>query len=294
MYGAAFRPFESLSMARFFVYKNSMAKRGRPATGQAPALSIRLPLGWLRQIERMGDKSKVARVLIGSALAARKVHGADGVVPLDSETAKAFLELYHYTGVLPTGRNICFGWFVTGELYAVAAYGHGINQVQHSYLARVTGKPVTRRNLIELRRLARAEPARDGQQLSQFIAVCHRLLRRDHGIRFVVSFSDPAHRHNGGIYRASNFEHLGKTAAEPHVIDQRGRLRSRRMPYHHAKRNGITLAEARQQLGLRVRSTVRRDRWFLDLGEPGVDRRRKRRPLMKAQGDTIIGSIKPQ
>ena len=251
-----------------------MAKRGRPATGQAPALSIRLPLGWLRQIERMGDKSKVTRALIGSALAARKVEGGNGIVLIDTDTARAFLELWHYAGSLPTGRNICFGWFVSGELYAIATYGHGINPLQHDYLARVTEKPVTRHNLIELRRLARVEPPRDGLQLSRFIAICHRLLRRDHGIRFVVSFSDPAQGHNGGIYQASNFEHLGKTAAEPHVIDKRGRLRSRRMPYHHAKRNGITLAEARQRLGLRVRSTVRRDRWFLDLGEPGVDRRK--------------------
>jgi hypothetical protein len=57
-----------------------MAKRGRPATGKRPTIAFRVPVGWLTQIERIGDKSKVARALIGSALAARKVKGATDAV----------------------------------------------------------------------------------------------------------------------------------------------------------------------------------------------------------------------
>jgi hypothetical protein len=95
--------------------------------------------------------------------------------------------------VLPTGRNVCFGWFIETELYAVAVYGDGINQIQHRYLARLTGLPVKRGNLFELRRLFRSEPPRESFPLSQFIAGSHRILKRDHGIRFIVSFSDPAH-----------------------------------------------------------------------------------------------------
>jgi hypothetical protein len=251
--------------------KNPMAKRGRPSTGQMEAMTIRLPAGWIRQLERLGDGDtrKALREVLGSALAVRNVTtGDDGIVEIDADTARAFCELWHYSGMLPTGRNICYGWFVGGELYAVAAYGVGINHGQPSYLAKATSKPVTTDNLIELRRLARAEPAKDGHPLSRFMAICHRLLRRDHGVRFVVTFSDPAHGHKGTLYRASNFQHLGKTInAEAHVIDGRGRLRSRRMVRHHAKRKGITQAQARESLGLRIQRTVKRDRWFLDLGE---------------------------
>jgi hypothetical protein len=119
---------------------------------------------------------------------------------------------------------------------------------------------------------AEPEPQRDGYPLSRFLAICHRLLRRDHGIRFVVTFSDPAHGRDGTIYRASNFEHLGKTDGERHVVDGKGQLRPRRMVRHHAKRSGTTQAEARAKLGLKVQRTVRRDRWFIDLGSrrPGV------------------------
>lgn len=250
------------------------SKRGRPATGQRPALSLRLPLGWARQIARIGREtghspSKVARALIGASLAARKITGTDnGVQIIDSETARAFIELWHYSGVLPTGRNVCFGWFIEGELYGVAVYGDGVNQIQHDYLARVTGLPVERRNLFELRRLCRLEPARDGYQLSRFIAICHRILKRDHGIRFIVSFSDPAHNgfkgkrrksySSGGIYAAANFKHLGKTGTERHVKDSSGRLHHRRKVYH-ARRRGTDTPE------LRVQRTRGKDRWFLAL-----------------------------
>ena len=270
-------------------------KRGRPATGQAPAIAIRLPSGWLKQIDRLGaatdqTRSKVARALIGAALAARKVKSGleTKIERIDIETARAFAELWHYTGNLPQGRNVCFGWFVEGELYAVACYGDGINQIQHEYLSRVTGLPIKRKTLFELRRLCRTEPARDGFPLSKFIAGCHRLLKQEHGIRFIVSFSDPAYNRfkkrrkgvpyeSGGIYAASNFKHLGKTRAEWHVIDGKGKIQHHRKPYHFMfqtngddrkkwKRGAITIAEARKRLGLKLQRTRAKDRWFLDLG----------------------------
>ena len=49
------------------------------------------------------------------------------------------------------------------------------------------------------------------------------------GVKFVVSFSDPANGHNGGIYKAANFKHLGKSNAEWHVVDKNGVLRHRHM-----------------------------------------------------------------
>jgi len=151
-----------------------MAKRGRPATGQMPAMTIRLPAGWVRQLERIGDRRTVIREIVGAALTARQIKtGDDGIIPIDTDTAKAFLELYHYSGAIPTGRNQCFGWFIAGQLYAVACYGIGINHGQAAYLAKATGRPVTRENLIELRRLARSEPVRPDAPLSRFLATVH-------------------------------------------------------------------------------------------------------------------------
>jgi hypothetical protein len=38
--------------------------------------------------------------------------GSVDVVPIDADTARAFLENLPLLGALPTGRNLCFSWFV--------------------------------------------------------------------------------------------------------------------------------------------------------------------------------------
>lgn len=191
-------------------------------------------------------------------------------------TARPFIEKWHYSKRVPTGKNVFFGCFLNGRLYCVADYGIGVNTVQAAYLARITRKPVTDQSLYELKRLCRRDPQNAAMPLTKFLSICHRMLRR-YGIRFVVSFSDPAHGHNGGIYRAANFTHLGTSGAEWHVEDAAGKRRHRRVAYNLMKRENkrrtanappqMTLAEARQALGLRRVKTVPKDRWFLDLGK---------------------------
>jgi len=244
-----------------------MAKRGRPAIGQAPMIGVRLPLGWNGQINSIArltkqSRSKVVRALIGSALAVRKIKGGDGVALIDIDVARSFVALWHYAGDVPTGKNTAFGWFIDGELYAVAVYGVGVFHNQHRFLARLTGLPIERGNVLELRRLCRTEPPRKDRQLSQFIAGCHRILRQ-HGVRFVVSFSDPAHGHSGGIYRAANFRYFGKTRPDSHTVDSKGRLVQRTLIAQRARRSKLSMAEVREALGLREQRTGRKDRWII-------------------------------
>jgi hypothetical protein len=197
--------------------------------------------------------------------------------------ARPFIERWHYSGKTPTGKNVFFGWYIGEELYAVADYGIGVNSVQAEFLSRITQKNVTQANLYELKRLCRTEPAITGYPLTQFLARCHKSLKRDHGIRFIVSFSDPEHNRfadqadvpysSGGIYKAGNFEYLGKTNAEIHVVDATGIKRHRRYPCRYMERQRlkgvpITMEQAREKLGLRPIKTEPKDRWFLDLGEP--------------------------
>ena len=180
---------------------------------------------------------------------------------ISQKEAKPFIEQWHYSKRCPTGKNIFFGAYLGDTLYAVADYGIGVNPVQAAYLARVTGLPVSKSNLIELKRLCRIEPPMS-LPLTKFLRICH-LLLREQGVTFVVSFSDPANGHNGGIYKAANFKHLGKSNAEWHVVDKNGVLRHRVYVYRYARRKGITLEQARQELGLKRVRTVAKDRWFL-------------------------------
>ena len=178
--------------------------------------------------------------------------------------ARPFIEEWHYSNKVPTGKNIFIGWYSGGVLYAVADYGIGVNAYQASFLSRVTGLNVLNNNMLELKRLCRIEPRNDLLPLTAFISRCHKLLKKD-GYRHIVSFSDPMHGHDGGIYKASNFIHLGKTNAENHAIDKDGVIRHRRFYYRHAKRHNLSMAEARLALGLKLVKTEKKDRWFISI-----------------------------
>jgi hypothetical protein len=187
----------------------------------------------------------------------------NGIVhPVHYDKARSFIEQWHYSHNIPKGSHMLFGWFFDHELYAVADYGNGVNPHQAKYLSRITGCEVTNDNLVELKRLCRTEPRLE-VQLTEFISRCHRLLRKTTSVRYVVSFSDPEYNHSGGIYKAANFRHLGKTQAELHVVDKQGNKRHRRLPYRYAKRNNCTIAEARLKLGFEVCKTKPKDRWFI-------------------------------
>ncbi len=181
--------------------------------------------------------------------------------------ARPFIEAFHYSGSVPTGPNTFFGAYVDGDLYAVAAYGSGANKNQESWLAELTSLPVTRGNLTILKRLCRkGERGNSRIPMTQFLAFCHRELREFFGIRYIMTFSDPAAGHDGGLYRAANFIHLGTTKSEQHVQDANGRIMHRRGVYHYRRRCGVeTVAEVRDMLGLSLIMTPPKDRWFIDL-----------------------------
>jgi len=183
--------------------------------------------------------------------------------------AKMFIERWHYSKKCPTGKNIFFAWYSNGGLfdrgvYAIADYGIGVNPYQAQSLSKLSGFKVEKDTLLELKRLCRIEPKNPELNLTQFLSGCHKILRTE-GFRFIVSFSDPTFNHNGGIYKAANFTHLGKTNAETHCIDQDGTVRHRRYYFRYARRKAISVAEARRELGLRLVKTLPKDRWFLPL-----------------------------
>jgi hypothetical protein len=204
---------------------------------------------------------------------------ADEVGPISARLAKPFIERWHYSMRCPTGKNIFFGYLIDGVehglqtdlfgrgLYAVANYGIGVNPYQADALSRLTGLHIEADKLLELKRLCRVEPRLDNYPLTHFLSRCHRFLKQE-GFCFVVSFSDPQHGHNGGIYKAANFQHLGKTNAEVHVSEQDGTVRHRRLYFRYARRHGISVKEARKDLRLESLKTPPKDRWFIQIARP--------------------------
>lgn len=199
------------------------------------------------------------------------------VTRCDYDLARQHVEEHHYSGCMPRGRNLCFAAYLGGtRLYAVAVYGNGVNPYQPRYLTQVTGLEVKdHSDYVELKRLARG--SKQDVSLTTMLARCHRMLRRmEQPPKVVISFSDPEHGHTGGIYRAANFIYAGQTQAERHCVDADGNPVHRRRAYRYAKAHDITIAEAREALGLRIIKTLPKTRWILPL------RRRDRRRVEQA------------
>lgn len=196
---------------------------------------------------------------------------------ITQEVAEPFIVKWHYSARCPTGKNIFFGWYVDGSnygletdvlgqtLYAIADYGIGVNPFQAQSLSKLTGLNIPKENLLELKRLCRIEPKIEKLPLTSFLAKCHKILKQE-GYCFIVSFSDPAHSHNGGIYKAANFTYLGKTNAEVHAVEEDGTVRHRRLYFRYARRNNVDVATARERLKLKLVKTVPKDRWFIQIG----------------------------
>lgn len=177
---------------------------------------------------------------------------------VDYTTARKFVEKWHYSGCIPKGRNTCFGLFADETLYAVIVYGNGVNPYQAKFLGveRVT----------EIKRMCRTEPRLE-YPLTKFIALTSKLLMLEFPYDCIVAFADPEHGHEGTVYKAANFRRHGETQAEFHVVDANGEVRHRRLAYRHAKRNGITIAESREQLGLKIVKTLPKIRWVKYFGK---------------------------
>lgn len=263
----------SLPQVRSVLLSGSGAPRLRGAVGCAVAVPPVSSVGGCSPAEGWTDNGATA-VRIQRPEGDASAHtGTAGCVGTDGSEAQAgsamikevdpprvatFVEQWHYSNRMPTGKNVAFEWIVDGELYAVAVYGIGVNPYQAQFLG------VTDRELIELKRLCRVEPRNDAYPLTMFLAECHRRLRTV-GYRMVVSFSDPDHSHHGGIYRAANFQHAGKSNPEWHLVGADGEVRHRRFAFRYARRNKITVGDARSELGVKRVQTAPKDRWVLRL-----------------------------
>jgi hypothetical protein len=171
---------------------------------------------------------------------------------IDHAEATLWVETWHYSRRMPTGKNICYGLFLSDQLYAVIVYGIGVNP----YQARSLGVE----RILEIKRLCRSEPRLD-YPLSRFISLTAKLVRREYPYDCLVALADPEHGHYGTVYKASGFTLHGMTNAEWHLEDEAGERRHRRYAGRHSERNDISIAESREQLGVIRVQTQPKYRW---------------------------------
>tara|TARA_R110000737_G_scaffold155825_2_gene184660 strand:+ start:5011 stop:5649 length:639 start_codon:yes stop_codon:yes gene_type:complete len=166
--------------------------------------------------------------------------------------ARLFIERWHYSKRIPTGKNICYGLFMGWEMYATIVYGIGVNPYQAKFLGCD--------RVMEIKRMCRSEP-KASFPLSRLISITIKWLKKKHQFDMLVAFADPEQGHEGTVYKASGFEYRGETNAEWHLQDKDGNIRHRRLAFRHARRNNITVQESRDILGLVRVKTSPKHRW---------------------------------
>lgn len=118
--------------------------------------------------------------------------------------AKYACENWHYTGVLPAGKMVKVGAWEQGIFIGCLIFAWGMN--------RSLGRPYGA-SLDECCELVRVALDKHESPVSRIMSIAIRFLKKQSpGLRLVVSFSDPAEGHHGGIYQACNWIYSGKSA----------------------------------------------------------------------------------
>lgn len=160
-----------------------------------------------------------------------------GVEPIEEAAAKQFIERHHYSGSYPAARYRAGLFeqqpFTPARLVGVAVFSVPMTG---AVLTKYLGDGAAQG--IELGRFVLLDDV-PGNGESWFLARAFRLVRKDKGVRGIVSFCDPVPRydaqgrqtkrsHTGVIYRSHNASYAGRTLARTLQLMPDGRVASER------------------------------------------------------------------
>ena len=117
-----------------------------------------------------------------------------------------FIESNHYSGnINGVKSSFCFALLDDGKLIGAMIYGpFGMANAWKKYAS-------SENQVIELRRLCLIDETPKNSE-SYFIGQTLKWLKKNTEIKVVVSYADPNYGHQGTIYKATNFEHVGMTS----------------------------------------------------------------------------------
>lgn len=128
------------------------------------------------------------------------------VLPCERSEIRDFIEKHHYShNINGLMSDYCFKLLHGEELVGAAIYG---KTAMANAWKKYTDTP---EKLIELRRLVLIDDTPKNCE-SFFIGHTLRWLKKNTDIEKVVSYADPNYGHQGTIYKATNFQHVGMTA----------------------------------------------------------------------------------
>jgi hypothetical protein len=130
------------------------------------------------------------------------------VKPMPFFIAKQLVVREHYLHSFPGGTKLAFGAFVGTRLLGALTLGAGPANA-YSLVASATPD-----DCLTLTRLWLSDELPTNSE-SRLIAVVLRSLKKHSGLKFLVSYADPAQGHLGTIYQATNWIYIGLSQATP-------------------------------------------------------------------------------
>ncbi|HZA23674.1 MAG TPA: DNA methyltransferase [Dehalococcoidia bacterium] len=126
--------------------------------------------------------------------------------PVPLVIARRLIEREHYLHSLPGGTCLAFGVFTAGGLLGAMTFGVGPT---NAYSLVEGAKPD---ECLTLSRLWLSDDLPHNSE-SRFIGVVLRSLKRHTGLKFLISYADPAQGHLGTIYQATGWLYTGLSQA---------------------------------------------------------------------------------
>lgn len=104
-----------------------------------------------------------------------------------------FVKQQHYLKSVSRGSKVVFALYEQDVIVGVALFGHPVGRLDG--------------NVLELKRFVMLDGK--GNRCSQFLGHCVRYIKKHKLCDKIVSYADPEQGHEGTIYKASNFQHVG-------------------------------------------------------------------------------------
>ena len=130
------------------------------------------------------------------------------VTPISLGIAKRVLTKNHYLHSLPGGTQLAFGFFIGSRLMGALTIGCGHSQAYR--LVKSAGPD----DCAVLTRLWLSDELPANSE-SRVIGIVLRALRKNTGLKFLLSYADPSQGHVGTIYQAIGWIYTGESDAVP-------------------------------------------------------------------------------
>lgn len=147
------------------------------------------------------------------------------VQPIPFTAARKLVERYHYLHSMPGGTKLAFGAILGGRLLGTIIFGAG---PANAYRL-VAG--TTPDDCLTLSRLWLSDELPANSE-SRIMGISIRAIKKNTGVKFLVTYADPSQGHVGTIYQATGWTYTGLSEAMPMFDLGDGRIRHSRSLSH--------------------------------------------------------------